>query len=227
MQKRLDPTKLEAMSALKRRKATATRKSPAVPAKTTGTPTSNSATRRTSSRSTQGPVVAHKQNGRAGKSDKKQNNANFSSDDDDDLSSETTELSARYEESQEEEDIVVTEDETNWEVEKIEAKKTDAEGNVYYLLRWKNWDGEPSWEPDSNCGCDKLIQDYEEMIARVSREKHEKKLSPTNGKPTKASRLGKGLKQSPPPRNGGTSNNKAHIVPVLRHNSRPKRNSSS
>lgn len=58
---------------------------------------------------------------------------------------------------------------TAWEVEKVKAKKVDADGNVHYLLKWKDGpDGEEyddSWEPESYCDCAMLIRDFERKSA--------------------------------------------------------------
>lgn len=59
-------------------------------------------------------------------------------------------------------------EDTEWEVEKVIGKRFDSDGRVSYLLKWKYWDGEPTWEPEDNCACDKLIDDYEQRISRQS-----------------------------------------------------------
>lgn len=49
-----------------------------------------------------------------------------------------------------------------WEVDEILEKKTVGE-NVQYLIRWKGWPGDPTWEPEANCiqYCPGLIARFE------------------------------------------------------------------
>jgi hypothetical protein len=61
-------------------------------------------------------------------------------------------------------------EDTMWEVERVVGKRYDEEGRAYYHLKWKEYDGEPSWEPKENCHCRDLIQDYESIIAKRERE---------------------------------------------------------
>lgn len=60
--------------------------------------------------------------------------------------------------------------EDNYDVERVIGKKFDEEGNLFYLLKWKGWEGEPTWEPEEFCLCQKLIDDYEKIIDK-KREK--------------------------------------------------------
>lgn len=77
-------------------------------------------------------------------------------------------LSVDSTENEEEPNKETTED--NYDVEKVIGKKFDEEGNLFYLLKWKGWEGEPTWEPEEFCLCAKLIDDYEKVIAK-KREK--------------------------------------------------------
>ena len=54
------------------------------------------------------------------------------------------------------------EEETEWEVEKVMDKRRDNNGRTFYLLKWKSWDGEPTWEPEDNCMCSRLIDMFEQ-----------------------------------------------------------------
>lgn len=59
--------------------------------------------------------------------------------------------------------------EDEYEVERVVGKKYDENCNVSYLLKWKNWDGSPTWEPEQFCSCTQLINQYEELITRKER----------------------------------------------------------
>ena len=52
------------------------------------------------------------------------------------------------------------EDENEWEVEEI-LKKRVRKGQVEYLVKWKNWPGDPSWVKEKNCDCINLIAAFE------------------------------------------------------------------
>lgn len=56
-----------------------------------------------------------------------------------------------------------------WEVEQVIGKQLDENGRLSYHLKWKNWDGEPTWEPKANCRCDRLIEEYERKLDKSSR----------------------------------------------------------
>lgn len=64
--------------------------------------------------------------------------------------------------------------EINYDVEKVVGKRYDEEGNLFYCLKWKGWEGEPTWEPEEYCLCEKLIEDYEKVISK-KREKQANK----------------------------------------------------
>lgn len=55
-----------------------------------------------------------------------------------------------------------------WEVERVLSKQIKRDASVHYLLKWKNYKGEPTWEPNENCGCPKLIKEFEDDINRNS-----------------------------------------------------------
>lgn len=89
--------------------------------------------------------------------------------------------------------------ETNYDVEKVVGKKFDEDGSLFYLLKWKGWNGEPTWEPESNCGCEKLIEDYEKVIAKKQdRSKLKQAQSAPKKTPTKKKSISKPA--SPPKR---------------------------
>jgi len=77
---------------------------------------------------------------------------------------------------------VLSDEPENFEVEKVVGKQIDADGNIFYLLKWKSWNGEPTWEPQENCGCIKLIADFEEMVAKRQGKAKTKGDSPANNK---------------------------------------------
>lgn len=52
------------------------------------------------------------------------------------------------------------EDEDEWEVEEI-LKKRERNNGLEYLVKWKNWDGEPTWVKERDCQCTNLIAAYE------------------------------------------------------------------
>lgn len=47
-----------------------------------------------------------------------------------------------------------------WEVEEILDKRVH-KGKVEYLLKWRGWPGEPTWEKADNCACHNLIAAFE------------------------------------------------------------------
>lgn len=62
-----------------------------------------------------------------------------------------------------------------YEVEFILGKKYDLEGNISYLVKWKSWDGEPTWEPEEYCLCTNLLTEYEAKIALFQDQKKKMK----------------------------------------------------
>lgn len=50
--------------------------------------------------------------------------------------------------------------EQEWNVGKVIGKRIDINGRVEYLLQWEGWP-EPTWEPESNLSCPKLIAEFE------------------------------------------------------------------
>lgn len=52
------------------------------------------------------------------------------------------------------------EDEDEWEVEAIVDKRI-RRGRVQYLVKWRGWPGDPTWEFAENCQCFNLIAAYE------------------------------------------------------------------
>lgn len=52
------------------------------------------------------------------------------------------------------------EKEDEWEVEEIVGKRT-RKGKLEYLVKWKDWPGEPTWEKEENCDCVNLIAAFE------------------------------------------------------------------
>uniref|UniRef100_A0A6G1SE94 Heterochromatin protein 1 n=1 Tax=Aceria tosichella TaxID=561515 RepID=A0A6G1SE94_9ACAR len=52
------------------------------------------------------------------------------------------------------------EDEDEWEVEEI-LKSRSKNNETEYLVRWKNWDGEPEWVKEKDCTCVNLIAAFE------------------------------------------------------------------
>lgn len=52
------------------------------------------------------------------------------------------------------------EKEDEWEVEEILGKRT-RKGKIEYLVKWKDWPGDPTWEKEENCDCVNLIAAYE------------------------------------------------------------------
>lgn len=57
-------------------------------------------------------------------------------------------------------EILDIEDDDEWEVEAILDKRT-TRGKVEYLVKWRGWTGEPTWELSDNCDCINLIAAYE------------------------------------------------------------------
>lgn len=48
-----------------------------------------------------------------------------------------------------------------WEVDEVLDKRVNEKNEVEYLVRWKDWPGEPTWEPEANCNCINLIAAFE------------------------------------------------------------------
>lgn len=57
-----------------------------------------------------------------------------------------------------------------WEVESVLSKQIKRDGSVHYLLKWKNYKGDPTWEPEHNCGCERLIFDFEDEVKQKQQE---------------------------------------------------------
>lgn len=53
----------------------------------------------------------------------------------------------------------------------LDKRLNPVTGQLEYLLQWKNWDGEPTWEPADNCDCHELIARYEASVAPGPRSK--------------------------------------------------------
>lgn len=53
------------------------------------------------------------------------------------------------------------EENDEWEVEKILDKRTNSNNEIEYLLKWRNWTGEPTWEKEDSCNCINLIAAFE------------------------------------------------------------------
>lgn len=47
-----------------------------------------------------------------------------------------------------------------WEVERL-LDRREIDGQVEYLVQWKDWEGEPNWERENNLSCPNLIAAYE------------------------------------------------------------------
>lgn len=56
-------------------------------------------------------------------------------------------------------------EESVFEVERVIGKAYDERGDISYNLKWKGYD-ESSWERKENCSCNKLIDNYENFLAR-------------------------------------------------------------
>lgn len=68
-------------------------------------------------------------------------------------------------------------EEQEFEVEKVLGCRTNEEnGEIEYLLAWKNWNGPPTWEPKAQCDCEDLI---------VAFHKIQDKPATTRGRPRK------------------------------------------
>lgn len=63
-------------------------------------------------------------------------------------------------------------EEIEWEVKEVIDKRVTEDNKVEYLLKWKNWDGPPTWEVEDNCDCVLLIRKFERK--REQREKKQK-----------------------------------------------------
>lgn len=57
-------------------------------------------------------------------------------------------------------------DDQDYEVDKILEKKFTAKGEVSYLVKWKGWQGEPTWEPETNCQCQGKIEEFEKSFEK-------------------------------------------------------------
>lgn len=53
-----------------------------------------------------------------------------------------------------------TEDEDEWEVEEILDSRV-YKGDHQYLIKWRNWSGNPTWEKADSCNCTNLIAAFE------------------------------------------------------------------
>lgn len=60
-------------------------------------------------------------------------------------------------------------EEVEWEVDQVVGKRFGPEGEPSYLLKWKDWEGDATWEPAENCqGCLRLVNEYESRISGPS-----------------------------------------------------------
>ena len=50
-------------------------------------------------------------------------------------------------------------DEEEFEVEQILAQRHTVRG-AEYLVQWKNWDGDPTWEPEEHLSCPEKLEDF-------------------------------------------------------------------
>lgn len=90
-----------------------------------------------------------------------------------------------------------------WEVEKVLDKKINPiTGNVEYLLKWKAWDGDPTWEPEENCACTVLIRKFEKEALKIKTSSSQNATPKTPSKrgrpPTKKSKSSTGTPSSAP-----------------------------
>lgn len=70
------------------------------------------------------------------------------------------ELIKRYEKLVEERSK--DEDDDEWEVEEILAKRNTKEGRYEFLVKWKNWQGEPTWLHEDECDtCQNMVAAFE------------------------------------------------------------------
>lgn len=77
-----------------------------------------------------------------------------------------------------------TEEEPEYEVEKVVDKRIH-KGKVEYLLKWKGYPSDDNtWEPEDSLECPELLQEYERNRARekqpveIKKEKKEKRKEP-------------------------------------------------
>lgn len=70
-------------------------------------------------------------------------------------------------------------EDTEWEVVEVVGKRYENNGKIFYQLKWKDWEGEPTWEPEENCTCSRLIKEFESRIVeRLKRESSSIPLTP-------------------------------------------------
>lgn len=52
-----------------------------------------------------------------------------------------------------------------WEVDAVLGGKIDRFGTRHALIKWKGWQGEPTWEPEANLNCAAEIKKFLENFA--------------------------------------------------------------
>lgn len=70
-------------------------------------------------------------------------------------------------------DTTDVEDNVTFEVDSIRGKKIDDDNKIYYLVKWKAWDGDATWEPEENCLCTQKIEDWEKATSYTRKSKKE------------------------------------------------------
>lgn len=68
----------------------------------------------------------------------------------------------------------------DYEVDKILAKQMSIDGNVAYLVKWKGWQGEPTWEPESNCQCPQKINEFDKRFEKKRSSKSRSEVKTRN-----------------------------------------------
>lgn len=53
-----------------------------------------------------------------------------------------------------------------YEVESILAKQVERDGSTKFLLKWTGY-SYPTWEPEDNIGCNRLIEEFERDVERA------------------------------------------------------------
>lgn len=82
-----------------------------------------------------------------------------------------------------------TEDEAEYEVDRIVGDKTEG-GEKHYLVRWKNYgSNDDTWEPVSNLDCPDIISNYEaNKVKKPKKETKTAKKEPKGEPPKKKKR---------------------------------------